>query len=58
LPQPYGMIRRITALLGMVALLGLLALLIVEVQRHHRRGYLSPDRVVVEKIALPPALAA
>ena len=50
------MIRRLTALLVMLALLGALAVLIIEVQRHHNRAFQSRDGAIVAKIALGPAL--
>jgi hypothetical protein len=53
------MIRRLTALLAMAVLLGLLALLIVEVRRHHRRGFSPrPEATVVVNFSLAPVLAA
>jgi uncharacterized membrane protein len=42
-----NVLRRITALLAMIALIGLLLLLIWQVQLHHERGSASDEPAVV-----------
>jgi len=45
-------LRRITALLAMVALIGLLLLLIWQVELHHERGSASDEPAVVALVYL------
>lgn len=45
-------LRRITALLAMVALIGLLLLLIWQVELHHERGSASDEPAVVALLYL------
>jgi uncharacterized membrane protein len=45
-------LRRITALLAMIALIGLLLLLIWQVQLHHERGSASDEPAVVTLLYL------
>ena len=45
-------LRRITALLAMIALIGLLLLLIWQVELHHERGSASDEPAVVTLVYL------
>ena len=45
-------LRRITALLAMIALIGLLFLLIWQVELHHERGSVSDEPTVVALLSV------
>jgi len=47
-----NVLRRITALLAMIALIGLLLLLIWQVQLHHERGSASDEPAVVTLLSV------
>ena len=47
-----NVLRRITALLAMIALIGLLLLLIWQVELHHERGSASDEPAVVTLLYL------
>jgi uncharacterized membrane protein len=47
-----NVLRRITALLAMVALIGLLVLLIWQVELHHERGSVSDEPAVVALLSM------
>ena len=50
------MIRRVTAFVVMLALIGLLAMLVWQVQEHHRRGYGEHETTIVANFARAAAL--
>ena len=47
-----NVLRRITALLAMIALIGLLLLLIWQVELHHERGSASDEPAVVTLLSV------
>jgi cytosine/uracil/thiamine/allantoin permease len=47
-----NVLRRITALLAMIALIGLLLLLIWQVELHHERGSVSDEPAVVALLSV------
>ncbi|MEA2416285.1 MAG: hypothetical protein QOI58_2942 [Thermoanaerobaculia bacterium] len=47
-----NVLRRVTALLAMIALIGLLLLLIWQVELHHERGSVSDEPAVVALLSV------